>query len=61
MESGTKRRLAAASLAVAAAFGAGAVAGRLSAPSPRPAQAGLHSARDNADLRLLLSAQQARR
>jgi hypothetical protein len=61
METGKKRRLAAASLAVAAAFGAGAIAGRLSAPSPRPAQAGFHSARGNADLRLLLRAQQVRR
>jgi hypothetical protein len=61
MEAGKTRRLATASLAVAAAFGAGAIAGRLSAPSPRSAQAGLHSPRGNADLRLLFSAQQARR
>jgi hypothetical protein len=55
------RRYAVASVVAAATFVGGAVVGRISALTAQPKQAGVHAPSDNADLRLLLRAQQARR
>jgi hypothetical protein len=56
---GKSRYLVIAVAAATAAFVVGAIVGRASAP--RPTEAQVHIAGDNADLRLLLRAQQTRR